>query len=105
MPWSNCGEHVKVCTNGDRILSDYFDAKITFKLPGKHQLTKRFYGGAAWSGTSFAAPSVAGLIAAKMAELNISAREAVHEVLEARPTVTTIVGTNRRLYGRWVVTS
>jgi len=102
MPWSNSGDYVMVCTDGDQVLSDYFNEEVTFRLGRGSTVSQTFHGGAAWSGTSFAAPTVTGLIAATMTTQGLKAPQALEEVLKKRPEVLTIKGGDVRRYGRWV---
>jgi subtilase family serine protease len=50
-------------------------------VPAERPAVQQFHGRARWSGTSFAAPLVAGLIAAEMSEAGLSAPQAAAAVL------------------------
>lgn len=80
-PWSNRGSWVRACAYGVQERSTYVEG--TLPLPAG----ARTFGAAAtavWSGTSFATPRVAGLIAAAMtAGSRLSARDALATVLAA----------------------
>jgi subtilisin family serine protease len=72
--FSNFGWWVDACAPGERVSSAF----ITHgQENGEH-----FHGYAAWSGTSFAAPYVAGNIAALMSAKDMSARDAVSALLD-----------------------
>jgi subtilisin family serine protease len=75
--FSNHGWWVDVYAPGVRILSTYLQA--TWKLPREHE-PRAIDGFAYWSGTSFAAPQVAAMIASKIPEAG-SARQAVLQML------------------------
>lgn len=74
--FSNWGDWVDCAAPGDKIMS-------TFPkwAPPKGTIGDVFEGWACWSGTSFAAPYVAGLIAAEMTSGGGTAADAVHRVL------------------------
>jgi subtilisin family serine protease len=71
-PWSNYGPWVDVFTRGEDLMSTF----LTF-----HGGSQQFDGWATWSGTSFAAPMVAGAIAARMTTDGVSAAHAAQMVL------------------------
>lgn len=71
--FSNHGPWVDACAPGTAVTSSF----IRFHGPRGH----RFEGYATWSGTSFAAPAVAGRIAARAAAEGGTAREAAEHVL------------------------
>jgi len=75
-PFSNYGWWVDACTLGDQVVSSFF----TFDGLGPDGTTD-FDGYATWSGTSFAAPRVAGAIAASMATHGTSAPHAAAHLL------------------------
>lgn len=81
-PFSNYGWWVDACAVGERVTSSF----VTFDGPlpstGDHD-QDRFSGYAVWSGTSFAAPVVAGTIAAAMASDDVTAPVAADRVLDA----------------------
>jgi subtilisin family serine protease len=82
--FSNYGWWVDACALGDRVTSSFFDFDSQ-DAGGDRDFT----GYATWSGTSFAAPRVAGAIAALAAQRGYSAAEAATELLDpaARPSV------------------
>jgi subtilisin family serine protease len=78
--FSNFGWWVDACTLGDGIVSSFF----SFDGPAEGSSNPEdFTGYATWSGTSFAAPRVAGAIAARAAEHGISAAAAAAALLDA----------------------
>jgi subtilisin family serine protease len=90
--FSNHGSWVDACAMGRRVLSTFFEnldatpeqippTCLADPPPGQQQ----FRGSATWSGTSFAAPCVAGAIAAKMTEQmpNLDAVQAAFELVYA----------------------
>ncbi|MEU4222017.1 S8/S53 family peptidase [Actinoplanes sp. NPDC026623] len=74
--YSNFGPWVDACADGTRT-STY----VTGVLEVKGAPPEKFDGFARWSGTSFAAPHVAGRIAALMSEKGLSAAAAADELL------------------------
>ena len=77
--FSNFGWWVDACSLGDGIVSSFF----TFDGPTRGAATPEdFTGYATWSGTSFAAPRVAGAIAARAAEHDGSAAAAAAALLD-----------------------
>jgi subtilisin family serine protease len=72
--FSNFGWWVDACAPGEKVSS-------TFITHGQEN-GEQFHGYAAWSGTSFAAPYVAGSIAALMSAKDMSARDAVSALLD-----------------------
>lgn len=74
--FSNYGPWVDACTIGDKVVSSFF----TFDETGPSG-TESFNGFATWSGTSFAAPRVAGAIAAKVASDDITPARAAASLL------------------------
>jgi hypothetical protein len=83
--FSNYGDWVNVYTLGEGLVNAFAVGQYTYKEPPKRPASQDFGGRARWSGTSFAAPMVAGLIAARMASAGQSATEATQDLLaEAR---------------------
>ena len=82
-PFSNYGSWVRASAPGVRIHSTYptYDGK----LAGPGGKPVEFDGWAIWEGTSFAAPHVAGRIAALMTGLGVSSAEAASRLLAAGP--------------------
>lgn len=77
--FSNYGWWVDASTVGENVISSFF----TFDGPvGASSTPEDFTGYAAWSGTSFAAPRVAGAIAARAAAQGVSASAAAAEILD-----------------------
>jgi subtilisin family serine protease len=76
-PFSNYGWWVDACAVGDQVESSFF----TYDGLGPDG-DESFNGYAIWSGTSFAAPRVAGVIAAKAAAQDIPAAQAAAELLD-----------------------
>jgi subtilisin family serine protease len=75
--FSNYGWWVDACTLGDKVTSSFFN--YTDHAPGGDE---DFTGYASWSGTSFAAPRVAGAIAAKAASDGSSAAAAAAALID-----------------------
>jgi subtilisin family serine protease len=71
--FSNLGSWVDACAPAIDVVSTFFN-DLTETFPGRPQ--RRFHEWARWSGTSFAAPKVAGVIAQEMYLHQVSAREA-----------------------------
>jgi subtilisin family serine protease len=87
--FSNHGIWVDACAMGQRVHSTFFDIEATPEelppgcLPGPPPGPQQFRGFATWSGTSFAAPCVAGAIAARMTDQNVDAVEAAFQLVHA----------------------
>jgi subtilisin family serine protease len=79
--FSNYGDWVKVYTLGDGVVNAYPTGVYTYQEPPKRPAQQIFDGMARWSGTSFAAPLVAGLIAAQMSSAGATAADATAMVL------------------------
>lgn len=78
--FSNYGDWVDVYAPGQRLINAFGSGTYTYQIPPETgQAT--FTGLAQWSGTSFSAPIVTGLIAARMARCGESAREAADALL------------------------
>jgi subtilisin family serine protease len=74
--FSNFGWWVDACARGEHVVSSFF----SFDSQGENG-PQNFDGYATWSGTSFAAPLVAGAIAAQAAHTGSSAQQAAAAVL------------------------
>jgi hypothetical protein len=68
-PFSNFGSWVDVYALGQNMVNAYAFGEYVYQEPGHAPATEMFNGIARWSGTSFAAPLVAGLIARELARL------------------------------------
>ena len=91
MPWSNHGTFIDVCMDGNEIVSDYFTGWVRFD----DGTSDRFSGSTVWSGTSFAAPKLAGRIAAVMTRQparHRSARVAMQQLYTSALPVFTVTG-------------
>jgi hypothetical protein len=80
--FSNYGDWVDVYTVGEGMVNAFATGEYTYKEPPKRPASQVFDGRARWSGTSFSAPLVAGLIAARIAQTRTSAADATQELLE-----------------------
>ena len=82
-PFTNFGAWVRACAPGVDVVSKYFrnadDGAGT--LPANTDL-KDFHGWATWSGTSFSAPFVAGVLAREVITRDISAEDAVTRIID-----------------------
>ena len=91
--FSNYGGWVDVYAPGEKLINAIGTGTYTYQIPpippGTGQAT--FSGLAQWSGTSFSAPIVTGLIAARMTRCGESAREAAAALL-AKARAQTIPG-------------
>ena len=79
--FSNYGDWVDVYALGEGLVNAYATGVYTYQEPPKQGATQVFDGMARWSGTSFAAPLVAGLIVAEMARSQSSPTDAWQTVL------------------------
>jgi hypothetical protein len=96
--FSNYGSQVDVYAPGEKLINAIGTGTYTYQIPPippGGQAT--FSGLAQWSGTSFSAPIVTGLIAARMARCGESAREAA-AVLMAKARSQTIPGVGPVLF-------
>lgn len=80
-PFSNFGSWVDVYTLGQNMINAFAFGEYTYQEPPNAPATEIFQGIARWSGTSFAAPLVAGLIAREMAASGSTAADAAKTVL------------------------
>ena len=97
--FSNYGDWVNVYTLGEGLVNAFATGEYTYHEPPKRPATQVFDGRARWSGTSFAAPLVAGLIAAEMSQAGLTASDATQAVL-ARARSQAIPGVGPVLYPR-----
>jgi hypothetical protein len=79
--FSNYGDWVDVYALGEGVVNAFATGVYTYHEPPKQPATQVFDGMARWSGTSFSAPLVAGLIVAEMARSQSSAADAWQGVL------------------------
>jgi hypothetical protein len=78
---SSHGNWVDVYALGEGVVNAFASGSYTYSEPPKQPATQVFHGMARWSGTSFSAPMVAGLIVAEMARSQSSAVDAWQAVL------------------------
>jgi hypothetical protein len=98
--FSNYGHWVNVYTLGEGLVNAFARGEYTYKEPPKRPATQVFDGYARWSGTSFAAPLVAGLIAAQMSANHVSAADATRDLL-AQAHAQAIPGVGPVLFPRY----
>ena len=79
--FSNHGGWVDVYAPGENLINAIGSGTYTYQVSPNVGQVKTFSGLAQWSGTSFSAPIVTGLIAARMARCGESAREAAAVLL------------------------
>jgi hypothetical protein len=91
--WTNYGYWVDVYASGENIVVPFPNGTYTYLDGLQADFT---HGHAIWSGTSFAAPVVAGMIARRMIERNISAPDA-RDVVLAEAAVAALPATGPRV--------
>lgn len=95
--WSNLGYWVDVYATGENVVVPYPDGTYEYLDGTRAQMT---HGHALWSGTSFAAPVVAGMIARRMVERGVDAPTARDIVLQ-EAAVAELPGIGSRVVVPW----
>ncbi|MEU0572745.1 S8/S53 family peptidase [Nonomuraea sp. NPDC005983] len=111
--FSNHGSWVKTFAPGERLVNAFTSGTYAYHYPAagscRHSSPalyagctcvapfssgdkEKFTGLSAWSGTSFATPVIAGLIAARMSETGVGSRQAALDVVEGRVPVPDLSG-------------
>jgi subtilisin family serine protease len=80
--FSNYGPWVDVYAPGEGLVNAYATGEYTYQEPPRRPARQTFRGMARWSGTSFAAPVVAGMVAQHAAQTGLPVADAAREVLD-----------------------